>query len=99
MRSSTETSWWDGILDPGEIGASEDRLAISDLSYRGSWPQLFTLLDGMDSYEPFANVNSTRLGRKSHFTPLHQAAWSGDEQRHSRTDRSRGVALGPRRRR
>ncbi len=72
------TLWWDGILDPNEIGAPPVRLEISDLSYRGDWPQLFSTLDDMVAYEPFANINSTRLGGKSHFTPLHQAAWSGD---------------------
>lgn len=73
-----KTVWWDGILDDTEVGASEPRRKISDHSFQGEWVELFAVLDNMDRYEPYANINSTRLGGKSHFTPLHQAAWSGD---------------------
>ena len=77
-RDRSTTEWWDGILDVKEVTPSDARAKISDFAYRGDWPALFEVLDSMDSYEPFANVNSTRSGGKSHFTPLHQAAWSGD---------------------
>ncbi|KQU58170.1 hypothetical protein ASG84_16130 [Rhodococcus sp. Leaf278] len=77
-RDRSTTEWWDGILDVKDVTPSDARAKISDFAYRGDWPALFEVLDSMDSYEPLANVNSTRSGGKSHFTPLHQAAWSGD---------------------
>lgn len=71
--------WWDGIIDPGELnGGSPARKLIADTAFSANWAKLFSVLDSMQTYEPYANVNSTRLGGASLFTPLHQAAWALD---------------------
>jgi hypothetical protein len=66
---------WLGSLDRtvynDSLGADSDRLA--DAARAGDWPAVFRVLD--DS--TWIGVNQWRVGGKSWFAPLHQAAWHG----------------------
>jgi hypothetical protein len=66
---------WLGCLDRTvyneSLVADSDRLA--DAARAGDWPAVFRVLD--DSQ--WIGVNQWRVGGKSWFAPLHQAAWHG----------------------
>ncbi|CAM3119226.1 ankyrin repeat protein [Williamsia muralis] len=71
---------WNAVCDPAEGITSKDRDRIADLAYRGRWKDLIVAIDSVEPYDVHAGVNSTRLGSKSNFTPLHQAAWAGNAE-------------------
>ena len=74
---------WHGVLLPRErlgqhVVEAGDRLA--DAAKVGDWQTVFAVLDGrMTSARP--GVNDWRVGGSSWFTPLHQAAWLGADER------------------
>lgn len=63
---------WDGVIEAKDLSAErvETRKQLADASRGGTWNRIFELL--LDLPE---TVNSCRLGGKSHFAPLHQAAY------------------------
>ncbi len=66
---------WLGSLDRtvynDSLVADSDRLA--DAARAGDWPAVFRVLDDTQ----WIGVNQWRVGGKSWFAPLHQAAWHG----------------------
>ncbi|WP_051721482.1 MULTISPECIES: ankyrin repeat domain-containing protein [Actinomycetes] len=72
--------YWNAVCDPAEGITSKERDRIADLAYRGQWKELIAAIDSIEPYNVLAGVNSTRIGSKSHFTPLHQAAWAGNAE-------------------
>ncbi|WP_402374583.1 hypothetical protein [Isoptericola rhizosphaerae] len=65
---------WEGALGPEELTESQvkARAALADAARRGAWDAVLRLLA-----EPGLLPHHWRLGGKSWFTPLHQAAWHG----------------------
>ncbi|RZQ60753.1 ankyrin repeat domain-containing protein [Amycolatopsis suaedae] len=65
---------WDGITDPSSLFESdvEQRNALSQAAFSGDWEGVFTHLR-RDEGGP----NATRLGGRSGYTVLHQAAYHG----------------------
>ena len=68
-------SEWPGVMDTEALEAGHfkqvDRLA--DAAKAGNWTEVFRLLGSSRRL----SVNQWRIGGKSWFTPLHQAAWLG----------------------
>lgn len=68
-------SSWPGVNDPKPFKQSHlDHVnLLADAAKNGEWDEVFRLLDSNVS----VSVNQWRIGGKSWFTPLHQAAWLG----------------------
>ena len=69
------TSEWQGVLDPGVLNGDlvdhADRLA--DAARAGRWDAALDLVEK----GTWSSANRWRIGGRSWFTPLHQAAWLG----------------------
>ena len=65
---------WDGIIRPEPLNdqGRESRKHLADSAHAGDWG---AVLDVLRKYPGW--VNATRLGGKSLYTPLHQAAYHG----------------------
>ncbi|WP_435298918.1 hypothetical protein [Timonella sp. A28] len=66
---------WPGVLDPTMLHTSYVSAvdALADAAKGGRWDDVLRLLDSADNLSP----NQWRIGGRSWFTPLHQAAWLG----------------------
>jgi hypothetical protein len=65
---------WNGILDREILNSTIVGHAdpLADAAKAGDWEVVFRLTDGVRG-----SVNSWRVGGRSFYTPLHQAAWHG----------------------
>jgi hypothetical protein len=65
---------WDGVTKPSSLAAGEVALRnqLSAAAKRFDWPTVLSILRERPQF-----VNTTRLGGKSLYTPLHQAAYGG----------------------
>ncbi|MEU9376237.1 ankyrin repeat domain-containing protein [Streptomyces sp. NPDC048255] len=72
--ANTQRSQWDGVTTrdvyPDDVLARRDLLA--DAARDGDWQRVFEQLGQNPDW-----VNATRVGGRSGFAPLHQAAWHG----------------------
>lgn len=71
---------WDSVMRredyQDDIVEVRDRLA--DAARDARWTDVFAILDGVDALRrDVVEVNSPRVGGRSRFAPLHQAAWHG----------------------
>lgn len=66
---------WPGILDADALNPKDvdDSNQVADAARAGNWP---AVLERLHAVEP-PSVNRWRIGGRSWFTPLHQAAWLG----------------------
>lgn len=73
--------FWDCVTDRGDltddIVAARDRLA--DAARQARWVDVFAVLDDRTDPAPpgFLTINSARVGGRSEWSPLHQAAHQG----------------------
>ena len=65
---------WNGVTRPETIGeqAATLRKSLADAARDGRWDDVLRFIDDTPS-----NINVSRLGSKSHYAPLHQAAHHG----------------------
>ncbi|MBY0287301.1 MAG: ankyrin repeat domain-containing protein [Mycobacteriaceae bacterium] len=66
---------WQGLLDPKFLPTNLVSAGnhLADAAKQGDWPKVFMALEDQQSLRPY----QWRLGGKSWFTVLHQAAWHG----------------------
>lgn len=72
MTEPRNPTYWDGTTLPTAEYRNSRGHALAEAAHAGAWPEVFDQVR-----ESPAIVNSTRLGGRSGFAALHQAAWHG----------------------